>query len=89
MHKDFQPYLKSNRLGIDYNYIEDYNTKEVLEKNLGKDHPYWERKIMKALLDRNRDKLKEAIDAAETLHFDKINRRLIEQAKEKFLSMHV
>ena len=88
MHNDFQPYLRSDGLGIDYTFISGYNTKEVLEKNLGKEYPYWERKIMRAQLEKNRDELKNAIDEAEALHLtDKNNRGLIRKAKAKLSTM--
>ena len=34
MHKAFTPFLRANRLGIDYSSLETYDTKAALKKRL-------------------------------------------------------
>lgn len=81
MHRDFQPFLRPDGNGIDYSFLSDYPTKDVLDKNLGKKHPYWERQILLAEELKDQKALKAAIDVAEKLGLDRLSPKLIERTK--------
>ena len=82
MHRDFQPYLKPDGAGIDYSELMDYNTKYVLDNNIGRQHPLWERKILNGIELKGKDSLQHAVDVAVKFGLDKINPTLINSARE-------
>jgi hypothetical protein len=82
MHRDFQPYLKPDGAGIDYSELLDYNTKYVLDNNIGRQHPLWERKILKGMEAKEKDSLQHAVDIAAKFGLDKKNPTLIHSARQ-------
>ena len=82
MHRDFQPYLKSDGAGIDYSELLDYDTKYVLDNNIGRQHPLWERKILKGIESKDKSSLQHAVDIAVKFGFDKKNPTLIASARQ-------
>lgn len=67
MHRDFQPYLRADGNGIDYSFLEDYDTQESLMSRPRRDQPYWVRQIEKALQSRNPRSLNLAVGAAKQI----------------------
>jgi hypothetical protein len=64
MHRDFQPYLRADGLGIDYTYLQDYDTNEVLQNPPRRNQPYWARQIDKAVANNNPRQIQEAVEVA-------------------------
>ena len=81
MHKAFQPYLRPDGLGIDYNQLTNYDTRTVLENHLLSQHPYWEKQIKKYIEVKDRGSLRYAIGMAERIGLAAKKPALIEEAK--------
>lgn len=81
MHRDFQPYLKPDGNGIDYSELVDYDTKYVLDNNLGRQHPLWERRIVNAMTKGDKAELLSAVASAIKFGLDKRNPDLVDKAK--------
>ena len=84
MHNDFQPYVRSDGLGIDYSHLLQYDTKYVLNvgKENGKLRPYWERLIQTAMDAQDSEQLKVLVKDAQESGLDKRNVPLITKATE-------
>lgn len=81
MHKAFQPYLRTDGLGIDYSQLEDYDTKTTLEKHLLSQHPYWEKQISKFIQSGDKASLRYAIGMADRIGLAARKPELIEEAR--------
>jgi hypothetical protein len=67
MHRDFQPYLRADGNGIDYSFLQDYDTQEVLDRRPRRDQPYWMRKIEKGLSNMNKAQVTAAMEEAKKI----------------------
>ena len=67
MHRDFQPYLRADGLGIDYSYLKDYSTSAVLSTHPRKDQPHWAREIDKAMSNNDKLGIQRAIGTAKAI----------------------
>jgi hypothetical protein len=88
MHRDFQPYLRADGNGIDYSYLQDYDTRSVLAATGGRrpspDKPYWVREIEKGISNGNRGAVLKAVGIAKKIGvFD--SKPAVKVAAEKFL----
>ncbi len=87
MHRDFQKYLNSNGLGIDYNMLMNYNTLSVLSSHLRKQHPYWEKKIGEYMESKNKSLLADALSNAEAVGLTAGNPDLMRKARNILQSL--
>ena len=67
MHRDFQPYLRADGNGIDYTYLEHYDTLSVLKDRPKRDQPHWAREIEKAISNVDRKALENAVRTAKAI----------------------
>ena len=67
MHRDFQPYVRADGNGIDYSFLETYDTQESLDRRPRRDQPYWLRQIEKAIDKKNVRELNLAVGAAKRI----------------------
>ena len=67
MHRDFQPYLRADGLGIDYTYLQEYDTGDTLIHRPRRDQPYWIRQIEKGLTEQNTVQLQRAVTTAQQM----------------------
>ena len=84
MHRSFQPFLRSDGIGIDYSKLEDFNTRAAIDAHLEKQHPEWIRRLNTAIRNRDRNLLQEAIGSAEKIGLDRKNPELVNKAREVF-----
>jgi len=89
MHNDFQPYLKVDGSGIDYSQLEDYDTRGVMEKRLGRLHPLWERRILSGIELKDGNALRNAVDTAMKFGLEKRNPELMKQALQVLKKLSV
>lgn len=82
MHKYFVPKLRKNGLGIDYTKLEDFNTFDVIEKQLIRQHPYWSKTCNSAIQTLALETLKYCIDNIPRIHLDKKEPMLLGRVKE-------
>mmetsp|Transcript_18241 Transcript_18241/g.30591 ORF Transcript_18241/g.30591 Transcript_18241/m.30591 type:complete len:572 (+) Transcript_18241:123-1838(+) len=82
MHIDFQPFLRKDGAGIDYKYLENYDTrKEGFGRSPRQKDPFWVRQIDKAMLDGNKAALEKAVHVAEVTGLYESNPSLQEKVK--------
>ncbi len=86
MHRDFQPYVRADGLGIDYSFLENYDTQEALEIRPRKDQPYWARQIEKALQGGNPRTLGAAVGAAKRIGLYETKPDLMHRADKRLKS---
>jgi len=53
MHRDFQPFVKPNGLGVDYSLLADYDTKASLNTHPSASNPYWSRQLERAITNKD------------------------------------
>lgn len=87
MHNEFQKYLRSDGLGIDYTQLVNFDTASKIEGQLVKQHPYWERKIRENMVTMNKKDLQEAIANAIRVRLDKKLPDLIRSAQDALQNM--
>jgi len=87
MHRDFQPYVRADRNGIDYSFLENYDTQDALQTRPRKDQPYWARQIEKGLNSKNPHTLSQAVSAAKQIGLYTSKPDLMNRA-EKMLHLH-
>ena len=80
MHNDFQPFLHTDGLGIDYTKLLEYDTQSVLDKHTERLHPYWQRQIEEGLESGDRAKLMKAVSVAEEIGLAKKSPDLLAKA---------
>lgn len=82
MHRDFQPHLRPDGLGIDYSSLTHYDTRSKIDAHLLKQHPYWIKQLEAAMARQSRGQLQEALSNARRVGLDKKRPELIRQAEE-------
>jgi hypothetical protein len=87
MHRDFQPYLRADGNGIDYSYLKDYDTRDVLARRPRKDQPHWAREIDKGMGNGDPAQVRRAIAAAKKIGVYESKPDLKNRA-EYFLNQH-
>ena len=85
MHRDFTPYIRQDKLGVDYSKLEAYDTRTVLENHLLSQHPYWKKAIERAIANKDKGGLQYALNNAKRVGLDKKNPELI-KAGQKVLT---
>jgi hypothetical protein len=88
MHRDFQPLLRPDGLGIDYSQLTSYDTFSKIKGQLERQYPYWEGRI-KELVEahNNRNDLEEAITNARRIGLADKKPTLINNAVEVLKKM--
>lgn len=87
MHRAFQPHLKPDGLGIDYSDLESFDTKNAIEHQLMKQHPYWTDYTNSAIQAQNKDDLLYAITNCIRVGLDKKNPDLVNRAQKLYDSL--
>ena len=83
MHRNFQPYLRPDKRGIDYSKLESFDTKAVIENHYAQQRPFGEDMIRNAIKKRSRPDLDAAISNAQRIGLDRSNPALFQQAKDE------
>jgi hypothetical protein len=86
MHRDFQPHLRPDGLGIDYTSLTTYDTRTKIEEQLFKQHPYWIGEIERHITKKNRVALLDDLSNARRIGLDKKHPELIQKAQEAMRS---
>ena len=89
MHTQFLPYLRQDRMGIDYSaaFFQQYDTFAELEKIYVRQHPGGEKMIRSAMQNSNLDNLRYVLENAKRIRLDKANPELFAKG-QKFLQEH-
>lgn len=87
MHKDFVKFLNKDGIGIDYSFLENYDTKSKLLTHLEKQYPFWEKKLEESMANRDRDSLVYALQNAQNIGLAAAKPHLIQRAKNALQSM--
>lgn len=87
MHKEFQKYLRSNGMGIDYSKLVDFDTASYLDRVLEQQRPGVEAELRKAIQGKNRAMLEYLINSAKTLRVDSKNPMLFQEATSVLASL--
>lgn len=82
MHRDFQPHLRPDGMGIDYSHLLNYDTYSKLEGHFARQHPQFERQLRTAIQKSEIAALEDAIKGAERVQLQRKNPDLIAQAKQ-------
>lgn len=84
MHRQFMPYLRSNRMGIDYSnpFFQNFDTEEELEKVFVTQRPGGEKMIQNAMKNRAFDNLRFALENAKRIKLDQTNPELFKKGQE-------
>jgi hypothetical protein len=67
MHRDFQPFVKPNGLGVDYSLLTDYDTKASLNTRPSVNNPYWSRLLESAITNNDAKMVAEYVAMFEKL----------------------
>lgn len=67
MHRDFQPFVKPNGLGVDYSLLTDYDTKASLNTRPSVNNPYWSRLLESAITNHDAKMVAEYVALFEKL----------------------
>ena len=81
MHRDFQKYLSSDGLGIDYSKLKDYDTASAMMKNLAREHPKAIQDLEQAISSLDKPAIKEALKTAKRVGVGYKNPQVIEAAQ--------
>jgi hypothetical protein len=82
MHKAFHKYLRQDGCGIDYSFLENYDTKTVLEDYLVSQHPYWIKYCNSAIDKKRRGELNECLSTSSRIKLDIYHPDLIDKVKD-------
>ena len=81
MHIEFQKYLRSDGMGIDYSYLRDFDTASYLDNVLEAQRPEVEAQLRNAMKNKNKGSLEFYLNNAVTVRVDKKNPTLFQEAK--------
>ena len=86
MHNKFVPYLRKNRMGIDYSqsFFQNYDTDAAIQDIFKKQRPGGEKMIQNAMKNHNLENLKYALENAKRIKLDIANPELYAKG-QKFL----
>lgn len=80
MHKDFQKFLKPDRLGIDYKNLENYDTRAKLDALNDKQYKFWTKRLKEAMNSKNKNTLNDALNNANRIGLNNKDPELIKDA---------
>lgn len=81
MHVEFQKYLRKDGMGIDYSYLENFDTATYLDTLLEEQRPGVEAQLKNAMKNKNKDSLEFLINNAVMVKIDKKNSVLFQEAR--------
>lgn len=81
MHREFQPLLRPDGLGIDYTSLANYDTRSKIRTQLERQHPYWEQRLRDGMARKDKEILRDAINNARRVGLGEKNPDLITQAE--------
>lgn len=86
MHREFQKFLRPDGLGIDYSYLNDFNTRDFLEGVFQKQRPAGEKMIENSIKSRRRADLENALENARRIGLDRTNPALYQNGLSQLKS---